>query len=204
MLRMLAGSSLKYENQLSTAARRPIRPEATSSRTATQDGWRRYMNASMRSDALAPADLDHPLGVGRGQGQRLLAQDVLAGPRRGDRPLGVEVVRERDVDGVDLRVGEERLVGAVDARDPVPLGDRGARARSRDPIATTSQRAARRMPGMAFSVAIPAVDRIPQRSVVIAASILLRDAAGATLPSPLDAAAARQSIPQVWKRGTQT
>ena len=47
MLRMLAGSSLKYENQLLTAVRRPIRPEATSSRTATQDGWRRYMNASM-------------------------------------------------------------------------------------------------------------------------------------------------------------
>ena len=44
---MLAGSSLKYENQLWTAVSRPIRPDATSSRTATHDGWRRYMNASI-------------------------------------------------------------------------------------------------------------------------------------------------------------
>ena len=39
---------MKYENQLSTATSRPIRPDATSSRTATHDGWRRYMNASIR------------------------------------------------------------------------------------------------------------------------------------------------------------
>ena len=46
---MLAGSSLKYENQLSTAWSRPIRPDATSSRTATHDGCWRYMNASISS-----------------------------------------------------------------------------------------------------------------------------------------------------------
>ena len=55
---------------------------------------------------------------GGGQGERLLAQDVLAGPSRGDRPFGVQVVGQRDVDRVDVRVGEERLVGAVGPRDP--------------------------------------------------------------------------------------
>ena len=48
MLRMFAGSSLKYENQLSTARSVPMRPDATRSRTAIQDGCWRYMNASIR------------------------------------------------------------------------------------------------------------------------------------------------------------
>ena len=38
-------------------------------------------------DALRRAGLDDAFRIGRGQGQRLLAQDVLAGPGRGDRPL---------------------------------------------------------------------------------------------------------------------
>ena len=42
----------------------PIRPDATSSRTATHDGWRRYMNASMSWTPARSARLDHPLGVG--------------------------------------------------------------------------------------------------------------------------------------------
>jgi hypothetical protein len=60
---------------------------------------------------------DHPLRVGDRQRQRLLAQDVLARAGGGDRPLGVKVVGERDVDGVDVLVGEQCLVRAVDARD---------------------------------------------------------------------------------------
>ena len=53
------------------------------------------------------------------QGQRLLAQHVLAGLEGPDRPLGVEVVRQRDVDDVDLGRGEERLVRAERPGDPV-------------------------------------------------------------------------------------
>ena len=56
--------------------------------------------------------------------QRLLAEHVLAGLQRPDRPLDVQRVRQRDVDRVDLRVGEQRLVAAVRAREPVLGGVR--------------------------------------------------------------------------------
>ena len=75
------------------------------------------MNASISGRPASRAGVDHPLGLGGRQGQRLLAQDVLAGTRRGDRPLGVQVVRQRDVDDVHVRVGEERLVRPVGGRD---------------------------------------------------------------------------------------
>jgi hypothetical protein len=53
--------------------------------------------------------------------ERLLAEDVLARLQRSYRPFGVERVRERDVDGVDIRVVEQRFVVAVRARDTVLL-----------------------------------------------------------------------------------
>ena len=164
MFRMLAGSSLKYENQLSTARSRPIRPDATSSRTATHDGCWRYMNASISSTPASRAGVDHRLRLARRQRQRLLAQHVLAGPRRGDRPLGVEVVRQRDVDGVDVGVREQRLVGPVRPRDAQSAATSPARPGSRDAIPRTSLRGDRRRPGMTFPVAMFAVDRTPQRS----------------------------------------
>ena len=52
----------------------------------------------------------HPLGVRSRHRQGLLAKDVLASPCGRDRPLRVEVVRQRDVDGVDVRVIKERFV----------------------------------------------------------------------------------------------
>ena len=60
---------------------------------------------------------DHLLGVAR---ERLLAEHVLAGLERFDRPLGVQRVRQRDVDRLDLGVGEQVLVRAVGARN-LPL-----------------------------------------------------------------------------------
>jgi hypothetical protein len=50
---------------------------------------------------------------------RLLAQDVLAGRERSQRPLVVEAVRQRVVDGVDVGIVEELLVGAVRPRNRV-------------------------------------------------------------------------------------
>ncbi len=47
--------------------------------------------------------------VRHGQGERLLAQDVLARVEGSDRPLGMEAVRQRDVDDVDRRISEERV-----------------------------------------------------------------------------------------------
>ena len=80
------GRRCRYENQLWTAVRRPMRPDATSSRTATHDGWRRYMNASIsRTPARSAASIIRSR-IGRGQGQRLLAQDVLAGLARRRSP----------------------------------------------------------------------------------------------------------------------
>jgi hypothetical protein len=60
--------------------------------------------------------------------ERLLAEDVLAGLERPDRPLDVQRVRQRDVDGLDVVVGEERLVAPVCALDPL-LARIGLRAR---------------------------------------------------------------------------
>ena len=115
-------------------------------------------------------DVDHPFGVGGRQRQRLLAQDVLAGAGGGDRPLGVEVVRQRDVDGVHVRVGEQRLVrrrGRRDAQLGRDLARQGAVARGDgDHVA-----AGRFLePGMTFLRAISAVERIPQRRSVIVGS----------------------------------
>src|SRR5207302_885169 len=50
------------------------------------------------------------LGIGGGSRERLLAQHVLARLERADRPRHVERVRQRDVDGLNARVLEERLV----------------------------------------------------------------------------------------------
>ena len=52
--------------------------------------------------------------------QRLLAENVLAGLERAQRPGDVLVVGQRDVDRLDIGVGEKRVVGAVCAFD-LPL-----------------------------------------------------------------------------------
>ena len=53
------------------------------------------------------------------QGQRLLAQHVLARIERPDRPRRVEVVGQGDVDDVDRGIRQERLVGAIGRRRAV-------------------------------------------------------------------------------------
>ena len=67
--------------------------------------------------------LGHGDGLGRVGGEGLLAQDVLSGGQRSQRPRRVEAVRERDVDGVDVGVADDRLVGVGDPGDPVPGGE---------------------------------------------------------------------------------
>ena len=63
----------------------------------------------------------HLLRVGERAGERLLARDMLAGLEARDRHLGVEMVRRRDIDELDLGVREQVL--PVHGRVlPAPLG----------------------------------------------------------------------------------
>src|SRR6266571_9300972 len=60
----------------------------------------------------------------RAPAERLLAEDVLAGLQSPDRPVGVQRVRQRDVDDLDVLVVEQCLVAAVRALDAVLAGIR--------------------------------------------------------------------------------
>ena len=83
-----------------------------------------------------------------------------AAARRG--PLGVEVVRQWDVHGLDVRIGEQVLVAAVAAGDPQLAGPPARHARpTREAIATTAQRAERCIAGMTLRVAIEAHPSTP-------------------------------------------
>ena len=62
------------------------------------------------------------VGVGR---EGLLAQHVLAGPQRGDRPVPVEAVGEGVVHGVDLGVLDHRGVAVQDPRNALLAGEFG-------------------------------------------------------------------------------
>ena len=57
------------------------------------------------------------LGLRRVPRQRLLAEHVLAGLERANRPFDVQPVRERDVHGLELGVVEEGFVARVCARN---------------------------------------------------------------------------------------
>jgi len=79
--------------------------------------------------------------------ERLLAEDMLARLQGADRPVDVQRVRERDVDRLDVRVGEERLVAPVRALDPalarIRLRAGEIAARHRDDVDPVGRRRAR-------------------------------------------------------------
>ena len=64
-------------------------------------------------------DREEPLGIRPGQRQRLLAQDVLAALEGPPDPVDVERTRQRDVDGINRRVGQHLEV----RRHVVAIGD---------------------------------------------------------------------------------
>ena len=70
------------------------------------------MNASIQTTPRCDAVLDHLVGLGARPRRRLLAEHVLAGIGGPFRPLRVQVVRQRDVDGIDRVVFEQFVVGA--------------------------------------------------------------------------------------------
>ena len=63
----------------------------------------------------------HCVHLSKGDGQRFLAEHVLARLHGFDAPFGVQAVGQRDVDDVDVRVGQHRLIAAEGVRD-VPFG----------------------------------------------------------------------------------
>jgi hypothetical protein len=70
-------------------------------------------------EPLLLGDVERPLDRLDAAVERLLAEDVLAVQERADAPVRMERVRQRDVDRVDVPVGEQRLVGAVRPLDSV-------------------------------------------------------------------------------------
>ena len=89
------------------AARRSRRP-ATNSWTRVHSGWTRYMNASISRTPAARQPSIISAASAALSAERLLAEHVLAGRGRPQRPLGVQVVGQRDVHRLDVGVGKQR------------------------------------------------------------------------------------------------
>ena len=185
MLRMLAGSSLKYENQVSTATQPPIAPVATSSRTATHDGWRRYMNASIRT---------HAGGVAGRRPSRSASAAVIASgfSHRTCLPARLPAASTRRGGGWAAGCRPRRPRG----RRAAPRTSRGARGcraarrgaarapASRDAIATTSQRAERCIAGITFSARDPGGRQDPPAQALAASTRVPSMPGNSTRPEP--------------------
>ena len=72
---------------------------------------------------VATSGFDHLPSLGGIDGERLLAQHVLARIEGSDRHRVVMTVRRRDVDDVDVVIGPQRVVTAVRTRNPEALGE---------------------------------------------------------------------------------
>ena len=88
-------------------------PSASSWRTTSKRGRKRVHMASMQNTPAAGRGLPDAPRLPGVEPDRLLDEHVLAGRDGEQRVRQVQVVRRRDVDDVDLGVGDERLVGGV-------------------------------------------------------------------------------------------
>ena len=95
---------------------------------------------------------------------RLFAEHMLAGVGRANRPRYVKMIRQRDVDSVDIAVREHLFVGRIGLRDPSEAAALLARAPSRDAIASTRVHVPFCIAGITLFVAIRATPRTPQRT----------------------------------------
>ena len=86
-------------------------------------------------DLQARVDTVQRSEIGAGQPRRLLDQDVLARVRGLARPFDVQMVGQRHVDDLDLRIGEQCIIGAVGLGDAAALGQLAARPLSRAAMA---------------------------------------------------------------------
>ena len=126
------------------AERRPHEPKLADRAVGDQRGELRRLRVVAPHERLGqdpPGALGgverglHLLGMAR---HRLLAEHVLPGLDGPDRPLAMHRVRQRHIDGLDLRVGEHVLIRAVGARNLHSRAYASARAASRLATPTSS------------------------------------------------------------------
>ena len=122
-MRMSSAANRRALNSASMWCSGPSPATRSSSRSAI--GWKRQWNASMSRVPEAERGAAHQLGLRLVHGERLLAQDVLAGLQCGDGPLGVQRDRQWVVHGIDLGVGDDVGVPVEDVLDPVLAGEGG-------------------------------------------------------------------------------
>ena len=112
------------ENVPRTPCSRPMVPSCASSRTLATSGWCRYMKASvMITPCVRAADCSVRTPAPSSE-IGFSTSTCLLGLGRLLRPLDVHRVRQRDVDGVDVGIGEQFLVAAVRSRNALRLGVR--------------------------------------------------------------------------------
>ena len=145
--------------------------------------------------------------LGRVEGQRLLAEDVLAGVGRGHHPGLVQLVGQRDVDRVDLGVGQDLVVAAVALGDAELL-----RPLPREPRVPAGQRGqaacpGARIPGIKPRRLIRAQPRMPQRRLMMTSPLVrarprgLRPSAGMAWRSAPPARTSRGQYSRYQPRG---
>src|SRR5262245_8942172 len=69
--------------------------------------------------AALACDLEGPCYLTRSTSERLLAEHMLPGLQRSDRPVDMQVIGKGEVDGIDLLVAQELLVAAEGPLDGV-------------------------------------------------------------------------------------
>ena len=122
--------------------------------------------------AGAVSDVDEFVdAVDRGA-ERFLAAHVFARFHGPGGPGHVQVVGQRHVDGVDVRIGEQVLVAAIGAGNAEFSGTASALALSREAMARRLTVGACCIPGIVHSTAMAAAPSTPQFTTVLIADIL--------------------------------
>lgn len=115
--------------------------------------------------------MHHGVGLEGGQRQRLFAQHMLSGLGRLDRPLRMAWMRYRNVDGVDVGVGEQRVVAVEDTGTGKRSASPGL-AGLRAPMATSLPVPEAATPPAKDWAMLPG-PRMPQRMGVVAVIVIL-------------------------------